>query len=555
VGPIIRTCSAFALVAALGLTVPAQAAREKRSALASYVQARLADSAGEPSNALAGYAAALTAEPDNVVVAFRTFRQAVAAGDKKVAVRAALQLEAAKALPSDARLLLFGERIGSGDIRGARAIVDRMEEEGNFAFAAPILRAWTGVTARDADPMLALDNAQGNVLASSYAPEQRALLLIALKRWDEGAHVAKSLAASTGKPAPMRIAVASALVDAGRKDEAINLLNGVDPALNVAKLELESGRLISGQVKTAQAGAAQLYARIADDLLSERSSAFALTMARFARFLDGRNDYVALTEVRALVSAGLYQEALTGLRAIPMASPFAGAAREAEAMTLEKLGKADEAIAILVKRSTAPGALITDHLRLGEAYERQQRYKEAAVSYASALALNRGADGKTKESWALLMLHGAALERSGQWAEAKSSLRRAVELAPDQPAPHNHLGYAMLERREDIPEATRLIARASALKPDDVAITDSLGWAYYLGGDLERAVAMLEQAVAGDPYEPTLGEHLGDVYWAAGRRIDARYAWAAASVGADEKSKQRLRDKIDIGLNRQNAAR
>src|SRR5206468_13099088 len=105
-----------------------------------------------------------------------------------------------------------------------------------------------------------------------------------------------------------------------------------------------------------------------------------------------------------------------------------------------------------------------------------------------------------------------------------------------------------LERRENMAAATALIERASAMQPDDAAITDSLGWAYYVRGELPKAIPLLEKAAQGQPADAAINEHLGDAYYAAGRRFDARYAWRAALVTAEGKAAERLRAKIDIGL-------
>ena len=96
--------------------------------------------------------------------------------------------------------------------------------------------------------------------------------------------------------------------------------------------------------------------------------------------------------------------------------------------------------------------------------------------------------------------------------------------------------------------ATALIERASAMQPDDAAITDSLGWAYYIRGEIPRAIPLLEKAAQGQPSDAAINEHLGDAYYAAGRRFDARYAWRAALLFADDKAAARLRAKIDTGL-------
>jgi Flp pilus assembly protein TadD len=86
------------------------------------------------------------------------------------------------------------------------------------------------------------------------------------------------------------------------------------------------------------------------------------------------------------------------------------------------------------------------------------------------------------------------------------------------------------------------------LKPGDPQITDSLGWAYYRRGDLAKALPLLERAAKADPGDPRINEHLGDAYWRSGRRYEARYAWRAAAIYADDDAIRRLEGKIANGL-------
>ena len=76
----------------------------------------------------------------------------------------------------------------------------------------------------------------------------------------------------------------------------------------------------------------------------------------------------------------------------------------------------------------------------------------------------------------------------------------------------------------------------------------SIGWALYLRGNLTEAIPLLERAARGAPDDPEINEHLGDVYYVAGRRIEARYAWRAALVRAEGDAATRIRGKIDVGL-------
>jgi Flp pilus assembly protein TadD len=118
----------------------------------------------------------------------------------------------------------------------------------------------------------------------------------------------------------------------------------------------------------------------------------------------------------------------------------------------------------------------------------------------------------------------------------------------------NYLGYARLERGERLDEAEALIAEASRRAPDNASITDSLGWAQFKRGKVAEAIATLQRAAAGDPAQSEIHEHLGDALYTAGRRYEARFAWQAALVTAEEDVRQRVQDKINAGLTAASAA-
>jgi Flp pilus assembly protein TadD len=73
-----------------------------------------------------------------------------------------------------------------------------------------------------------------------------------------------------------------------------------------------------------------------------------------------------------------------------------------------------------------------------------------------------------------------------------------------------------------------MIQRAAERRPNDGAITDSLGWVMFRQGDAHQAVKLLEKAVELEPEDPTINSHLGDAYWAAGRKLEAQYQWRRA---------------------------
>lgn len=548
--PITRTCSALAL--ALFACVPVAARKPERSALDLYMQARVADATGAGDMALRAYSAALLAEPGNAVVATRALRQAIENGDRKLAFEAAHQLDGNGVLPADVPLLLLGERLGSGDINGARAEADKIETDGNLGFLVPILRGWIAVAARQPDAETEFDAAQQAGLGVGFVNQQRALAELSGGRRDAGIALIKSIGPVEGRPSLARLLGAATLQRKGQAAAALDLLEGSDESIALAREQLAAGALIGGAVDTPVRGVAFFYASLASDLVRDRAAAFALTLARYAQFLDPQSPFVALSTAQSLAANGLDAQALDVLAFIKPASAYAPLADESRLSLLERLGRGDDAVA-LATRIASGSTRASDHVRLGDLLGRLNRRDEAAASYQRAI--DAPDQSGAPALWGLYMLKGSALAQRGDWDAGRAALRKAMELAPDQPTVLNFLGYSMLEHREDVPEALRLIARASALRPGDTAITDSLGWAYFLSGDYDEAVATLEKAVDLEPVEPTISEHLGDAYWQAGRKIDARYTWRAALLLAEGSDAVRLEDKIDMGLTDKNMAR
>jgi tetratricopeptide (TPR) repeat protein len=544
VGLIIRICSLIALALIGGTTAQATAP----SPLMNYARARMADSQGGGAAAVAAYAAALTAAPGNPSIALRAYREAIASGDRRLALRAAQLLEAARIAPPDARVLLFSDALSRGDWASARSTLDRLENEGGLAFLVPVLRAWTDFAARSPDPLAALESRKRDGLALGYASEHRVLLLLALGQKADGLTAARAQFSSDARGLSLRLAAAAQLIALKDKASALSLLQGGGQVLKAAREMIEAGKPLSGAINSAPSGVAALLSRVSLDLMRDNSSPAAVTVARLASFAAPPNDGVRITLAQALSLSGNTADALEELDHVSPSGLFATAALEARVAALQRSARNEEALKFaqgLAQKSNSA----SDHVRLGDVLSQLKRPAEAANAYAAAISrLER--DG-APVPWNIWLLYGGALDSSGDWGKAKPLLQKAVELGSQEPEALNHLGYALLERGEEMDVATRLIARASALRPDDPAITDSLGWAWFKRGDTAQAIRILENASAGDPTISEIAEHLGDAYWSAGRKVDARYSWRAALVQAAEPTEMaRLRSKIADGLAR-----
>ncbi|MBA2920253.1 tetratricopeptide repeat protein [Sphingomonas sp. MAH-20] len=532
--PICSLSLAVALLAASGAEAKKVTAIDSGSLLQAYARARLAGSEGALDMAASAYSAVLTARPDDAAIAARAYRQAIVGGEFPLALKAAAALDKAGALPADGQLLYLSRALKAKDWPAADAALVALGKDGSFDFVIPVLRAWVAQASGQGDPFAILDAPTGSALTSALASEQRALILVASGKLDEAATVAQAQAlASGGGSAALKLTVASALQAAGRHDTALMLLRGDEPEIAAARDLLRAGKPLKVGSLDAAGGIANLFVRVGEAIQSDPRSAVGLTLARLAHYLDPSNDGATVMLARLLANVGQSDRALELAAAIGPDSPWSGAAIDTRVGILTVLDRRDEALALAQAKSIGPGATLADMVRVGDLLEALERHAEAAQAYDRAIALGEKSPDMADKLWSVWLLKGSALEQGGDWAAAKPALEKAVQLAPLQPVALNYLGYAQLERRENVKAAMALIERASQLKPDDPAITDSLGWAHYLIGDVASAIPTLEKAVQGQPGDATMNEHLGDAYWAAGRKYEARYAWNAAAVLAD----------------------
>jgi Flp pilus assembly protein TadD len=549
---IIRTCRAAALAAALAalLAGPAAAARSTAStgadAWRAFLRGRLAASDGRMEEAASAYATALAADPGDALLQRRAFALALAAGDNPLATSLAQKLENAGQGTAESRLLLFGEAVARRDWKRATALQAIIAQDRIYQFIAPMLADWIAV-GQKRDPLAAPEPTRIGPSERAYADEQRAYLLNALGRTDQAlTSYSAQFNDKSGRATRLRIAAAAMLVKAGRQADALTVLAGDEETLAAARALVTARRPLPGAVDTSTAGIAELLARFAADLSRQQVPELPLLLARISNFLAPANAEGWIITAQVLWEGGKPEAALAALGNVRAGDPFESQVGVQRIGLLLQLERKDQALALLTAAANAPDARAEQWSRLADLYSSLNRYPEAVAAYDRAIALSPG-DGRLP-LWTLYMLKGAALERGKDWPAAEAALRKAVQLAPREPAALNYLGYAQLDRGVNLAEATKLIEQASALAPDDAAITDSLGWAYYRSGDYARAVPTLERAAASRQSESTINEHLGDAYWQVGRKIEARFAWRAALADSEEAVEQaRLRAKIDFG--------
>lgn len=533
--PTTRICSFALAVAAFGFH-PVEARRPERSALGLYAQARL----GGMGDAVQTYNDALTAAPNETTVALHAYRHAVIRGDYPLALRAAQSLERAKLYPPDARLLFFIAALRDRDWAAATLRLNDIANGTEFGFMVPLLADWLSfgrgepVTIPLKKPVAAGGNA--------YSQESRALLMLARGDTDGGSILVKTLwPLDSYRSQSLRLTAAATLAAQKERDAAVALLVADDRSTATARALIAKGRRLNFAITTPSEGVAFLLSRMAGDLIVQASPRAAVTLSRLAQFADADNPRIALIVAGAFAIGKEKRIALDLSDQLQKDPVYGWDASSLRIDMLEAVGDVDEAITAARERAASSA---NDLARVGEIEVRRGNFVEAATIFRQAIALTPG----TSPNAALLYATGNALDRAGDWKAARPYLERALTMMPGNPALLNELGYGLISNGEDMDRAVEFLSAAARLKPDSAAIMDSVGWANYRLGRNDVAIAQLEQAVSLDQAEPEIGEHLGDAYWRAGRRVDARYSWAAARVQANGAMAARLDGKINRGL-------
>lgn len=552
----IRTCSlalALALAAAPGAAEASTRLQFRPSSATTYVGARAAELSGDPRRAAVLYSALAQSDPNNSILANRAISQAITAGDTSLALRLATGRPAAS-LGLDARMLLIADRLRKGRTADGIALLKAVADSGTLSFLAPVIEAWAAADRRDGRALTILSQVPVGSVAAPYVDEHRALILLHLRRPAEALPlIERVLPQAGGREARLRIALADAHMWAGDAAAARSVLVGSDPAISRARALVERNKRPGGSIDDPASAFAELLSAIALDLNRSDARALPIAMVQSARLADPDHPTLPLLLGLMLGESKRHDDALVIFRAFSDDSLFADSAREGEIRVLLRAERLDEAAARAQAFVASPEATAGDWGRLGDVLDEQKRYGPAADAFGRAIALVAAGRPGPRE-WQLHLLRGAMLERADRWPEAKAALSRARELAPNNPLVLNFLGYAQLERGENLDQAEALIAEASRRAPDDASITDSLGWAQFKRGKLSEAIATLESAAAKDPSQAEIHEHLGDALYTAGRKFEARHAWSAALITAEDDVKARIEGKIRGGLQSANAA-
>jgi tetratricopeptide (TPR) repeat protein len=219
------------------------------------------------------------------------------------------------------------------------------------------------------------------------------------------------------------------------------------------------------------------------------------------------------------------------------------------AQQLADLGQVDQALSIARSQLTNTPADLDVHQRLAEMYIRLKRFPDAEQEIQKADALVK----TSQDRLFVYFLRGEFFDRQKMYDKAEEQFRKALEIDPQNAAVLNYLGYMLADHDQKLPEALKMIREAVLLEPQNYAYLDSLGWVYYKTGQYELAEENIRKANERNNGDPTIHDHLGEVYEKTGKLKMALAQWERAMseyasslpADADPQDVQKVQRKLE----------
>jgi tetratricopeptide (TPR) repeat protein len=518
---------ALTLLSACAASEPSSdnAARQVSSGvIGNYLAGRYALSEGDSQTAADDLLKALADSPGDQELTLQAFIASLDAGRPEA-------VELARQLPDSqvAQLVLADVDVKAGRWQAAEQRFHDLPHQGMTQLLQPLLVAWAQQGDGRTDAALStlrpyVENPRFRSIFTLHA----AMIADLGDRKDEAAKLYQ--ATETDMSAPnLRLAQILASWEArssqpGEAQRVLASLSAAAPGLSIAMPALMDN-VTKRPVARASDGIAEAYFTFAALLQAQDANDFSLVMLRLA--LDLRPDFAAARLLAADILENEHQPqmALRMLNEVPATDPLIAIVQLRRVALVDRLGRSDDAMHDLERMARDyPDSPLPDEQR-GDLLRIKQRFPDAVLAYDKALAR---ISHPMASDWILFYDRGVAEERSHVWQKAEADFHHALELSPDQSIVLNYLGYSWADMGRHLPEARQMIERAAQRQPNDGAVIDSLGWVMYRQGDAKGAVTTLEHAVELEPEDSTINGHLGDAYWAAGRKIEAQYQWRRA---------------------------
>jgi tetratricopeptide (TPR) repeat protein len=300
----------------------------------------------------------------------------------------------------------------------------------------------------------------------------------------------------------------------GKYDQAVQILTGL----------LDSSAHAEGKYSDQEKQNRSIFLNRLGNIYREQNKT-PEAVAAYKQIVDlGGDDYAIegyQGEVDAYRDAHQWKDATAASAEASKALPKNHAIQMVYAMQLADTGQVDQGLALAKAQLTGAADDRDVQTDLAQMYIRLKRFSDAGAQLDKAAATAT----KPEEKLYVSFLRGELYDRQKMYVEAEAEFRKALELDPQNAAVLNYLGYMLADQGMKLPEALKMISEAVDLDPQNGAYLDSLGWAYFKSGQYTQAEENLRKANERINTDPTVHDHLGEVYEKTGNLKMAVAQW------------------------------
>jgi tetratricopeptide (TPR) repeat protein len=178
-------------------------------------------------------------------------------------------------------------------------------------------------------------------------------------------------------------------------------------------------------------------------------------------------------------------------------------------------------------------------LMQGMLFQEKGRYLEAAANYRKVIDAEQTFKAKKNADYnvgTVVQAHfnlATVLDKQGQFDPAMETMKKVIEIQPENADAYNYVGYSYADRGQRLDEAQKYVELAVKLDPENSYYLDSLGWVYFRQGkyplakeQFVKALKFLQEKKRKD--DAVIYDHLGETLLKLGERTEALGQWRKA---------------------------
>lgn len=507
------------------------------------------------------YKIAYEKEPNNPELMTRLYLLLSSKGRIDEAADYAQKALDAKAENSFARMLIASKQLHDGQYAASIKSLNKIDDQIYKRLIAPLINTWNYAGLGNQDKAfeelrkLSKEDGLGQVTR-----QHRAMLFDFFGKNREAAEIYQQILNDKNSEISVRLLeiISNFYIRTGQKEIAVAMMqstinnSSLDSLLSALRKKVNDAnpKTTPPVLSSAQIGASEALFTIASTFRYDEAIDVAHMYTALAIYMNPEYNTAKVLMADIFEMREMYDDANTIYDSVSQNDIAYYAAQFKKARNLVKKGAYKQA-EILLKTLEEDYNDMQIDLELGDILRLTNRFSEAVEYYDKAIS-------KTKNKgnlWILYYAKGVALDSDNRYDEAQAALLKAYQIKKHYLV-SNHLGYSWIRQKKNVNEAFKMIIDAYNQAPFDPSINDSLGFALYNLGYYAMAIPYLERAAELYPSSAVISSHLGDAYWFAHRKNEARFQWKHALSLKDDSGEldiKKTKAKVKNGISEEPA--